>query len=208
MKLTHFGHACLLLETDGGARLLLDPGTLSPGFDDLRDLTAVLITHEHPDHVDAARLTVLLAQNPDAVLLIDQTVAPAVGHLSPRVVHAGDSVELPGALVQVLGGRHEPIVDDFPGTGNVGYLIDDFYHPGDAWDVPPTPVDVLALPIGGPWVKFADAIAYMRAVTPRVAVPMHEAQLASTGQADDMLPMFAPDGTTYLPLEHGVATEL
>ena len=117
---------------------------------------------------------------------------------------------VPGAVVDVLGGMHEPIVDAFPGTGNSGYLIDGgaFYHPGDAWDVPSVPVDVVALPIGGPWLKFADAIAYQRAVRPRVAVPIHERQLSSTWQADDMIPMFAPEGTTYVSLEHAVATRL
>lgn len=51
MKLTHLGHACLLVETDG-ARLLVDPGTMSD-FAHVRDLDAVLVTHQHPDHVDA-----------------------------------------------------------------------------------------------------------------------------------------------------------
>lgn len=208
MKLTHYGHACLLVETDGGARLLFDPGTLSTGFENLRDLTAVLISHEHDDHVDVARLGPLLAANPDAVLLIDATVATAVGGLSPRIVHAGDRIELPGTVVEVLGGSHQPIVDDFPGTGNSGYLIDGgaFYHPGDAWDVPDVPVGVVALAIGGPWLKLADAIAYLRAVRPRVAVPIHELQLAGTGQANDMIGMFSPEGTAYTPLERGVAT--
>ena len=54
MKLTHLGHACLLVETDG-ARLLIDPGTMS-AFEDVRDLDAVLVTHQHPDHLDLARL--------------------------------------------------------------------------------------------------------------------------------------------------------
>jgi L-ascorbate metabolism protein UlaG (beta-lactamase superfamily) len=63
MKITHFDHACLLVET-GDARLLFDPGTESSGFEDLRDLTAILITHEHDDHVDYEKLPALLAANP------------------------------------------------------------------------------------------------------------------------------------------------
>ena len=50
MSLTHLGHACVLYETPS-SRLLVDPGTMS-SFSDLRDLTAVLVTHEHADHVD------------------------------------------------------------------------------------------------------------------------------------------------------------
>ena len=32
MKITHFGHACLLVES-GEARLLFDPGTESSGYE-------------------------------------------------------------------------------------------------------------------------------------------------------------------------------
>ena len=210
MKLTHYGHACLLLETDGGGRLLFDPGTLSTGFENLRDLTAILISHEHADHVDADRVRALLAANPHAQLLVDATVAPELDGLALRVVHTGDRFELDGALVEVLGGAHEPIVDAFPGTGNSGFLVDGgaFYHPGDAWDVPGVPVDIVALPISGPWLKFGDAIAYLRAVKPRIAVPIHELHLSDTGQADELIPMLAPAGTRYTPLERGVATQL
>ncbi|MCA1695075.1 MAG: MBL fold metallo-hydrolase, partial [Actinobacteria bacterium] len=46
MEITHFGHSCVLLDT-GSARLLIDPGTWSEGFEDLTGLDAVLITHQH-----------------------------------------------------------------------------------------------------------------------------------------------------------------
>jgi L-ascorbate metabolism protein UlaG (beta-lactamase superfamily) len=68
MRLTHLGHACLLAEV-GDARMLFDPGVLS-GFDDVRDLDAVLVTHQHPDHLDPARLGPLLAANPGARLWV------------------------------------------------------------------------------------------------------------------------------------------
>jgi hypothetical protein len=39
LQLTKYGHSCLLVE-EGPARLLLDPGTLSGGFEELEGLTA------------------------------------------------------------------------------------------------------------------------------------------------------------------------
>jgi L-ascorbate metabolism protein UlaG (beta-lactamase superfamily) len=60
MKLTHLGHACLLVETD--VRLLVDPGTMSD-FAGVTDLAGVLVTHQHPDHIDVPRLAALLAAN-------------------------------------------------------------------------------------------------------------------------------------------------
>ena len=55
MRLTKLGHSCLLVE-EGRARLLLDPGTLSGGFEELEGLTAVLFIHQHADHLDQQRL--------------------------------------------------------------------------------------------------------------------------------------------------------
>ena len=51
MQVTHFGHACVLVE-QGTARILIDPGQWSDGFGGLRDLDGILITHRHPDHLD------------------------------------------------------------------------------------------------------------------------------------------------------------
>ena len=53
MRITSLGHACLLVET-GDQRILIDPGTFSPGFQDLTDLDAIVVTHQHADHVDAS----------------------------------------------------------------------------------------------------------------------------------------------------------
>ncbi|HEY6683652.1 MAG TPA: MBL fold metallo-hydrolase, partial [Propionibacteriaceae bacterium] len=51
MRITHLGHAAVLAETDG-ARILIDPGNFSDAWHSLTDLDAVLVTHQHPDHID------------------------------------------------------------------------------------------------------------------------------------------------------------
>lgn len=56
MRLTKMGHACVRLEKDGEI-LVIDPGTLTEP-DALDAAEAVLITHEHPDHVDRDRLEI------------------------------------------------------------------------------------------------------------------------------------------------------
>lgn len=212
MKLTHYGHACLLAEV-GTARLLFDPGVLSEGFSHLEGLDAILISHQHPDHVDMDQLEALALRNPAAALFIDEGTLPFLPEqLSERaqVLHAGDEVEVSGVGITALGGMHEAVYGDVPGCANLGYLIDggSLFHPGDSFHVPDVKVDVLALPTSGPWLKLADAIEYVRAVSPRVAVPIHERALASTDTHYELLEVFAPEQTTFTPLILGEESEL
>ena len=177
MHLTHLGHACLLVETDR-ARLLIDPGTLSSGFEDLTDLDAVLVTHEHPDHVDASRVRQLLDRNPSARLVVDAATATQFADVEHLVARPGETLTFSGDRVDVLGGIHAPVYGDVPGCPNLAYLVGDgdLFHPGDSFTVPQRPVDVLAVPIDGPWLKLAEAIDYVNAVAPRLAVPIHEGE--------------------------------
>ena len=195
MRLTHLGHACLLAEV-GDARMLFDPGVLS-GFDDVRDLDAVLITHQHPDHLDPARLGPLLAANPGARLWVDQDTVTAVPGLPEHtVVRPGDRFRIGGTSIEVIGGLHAAVYGDVPGCTNAAYLIDDgaLLHPGDSFTVPGRDVDVLAVPVDGPWLKLAEAVDYVRAVRPRVAVPVHEGETTDPAKYTGMLAAFAPDG--------------
>jgi len=181
MRLTHFGHAAVLVETDGGKRVLLDPGSYSTGFDELTGLDLILVTHAHPDHVDAERLAALRAANPAAILIANPEAAAAAGkgRSGDQQIVDGTAFEAAGVRIEPTGSLHAPIHPVLPAVANTGFIVDDrVWHPGDAFDAAPRHVDVLLLPVGGPWMKVSEAIDFARAVAPRVIVPIHQAGLA------------------------------
>ena len=59
MMLTKFTHSCVRLEKDGKV-LVFDPGNFSETDLALAGADAVLITHEHPDHIDVDAVTAAL----------------------------------------------------------------------------------------------------------------------------------------------------
>jgi L-ascorbate metabolism protein UlaG (beta-lactamase superfamily) len=201
----------VLLET-GSARLLIDPGTFATGFEVARELNAVLVTHQHPDHLDVEKRPVLLAANPGATLVVDEGSAPVVRDLGlpATVLQPGDSLEIAGVAINVAGGRHAVIHQDIPVIPNNCYVIDHgaFYHPGDSLIVPEQTIDVLGLPAAAPWLKTAEAVEFLRAVKPRAALPIHGAVVARQELYFGLLDRLKPAGTAVTVLPHGELSEL
>lgn len=211
MKITHFGHAAVLVETASGARALFDPGTYSSGFEGLENLDLIFVTHAHPDHVDAGRLAALRDANPNAALIANAEATAAAGPSrdGDRQVFDEAAFDLAGVRIELTGQAHATIHPALPPMSNTGFILDGaVWHPGDAFDAEPTKVDVLLLPVGGPWMKIAEAIDFARAVAPRVVVPIHQAGLADIhrqlhyGLLRNLVP------AEVVVLEEGVAREL
>ncbi len=214
MRLTHFGHSCVLVELNG-TTVLFDPGTFSHGFEGITGLDAILITHQHPDHVDQERLPALLEGNPDAALYADPMTASQLGG-SWNTAHAGDAFAVGDIQVTGVGGTHAVIHPELPVVDNTGYLLgtsenpSQLFHPGDSLFVPEQKVDVLALPAAAPWSKISETVDFLRAVAPRAAFPIHQAIVAeqARGVFYGRFSEMADENTEFRTFDEEISVEI
>jgi L-ascorbate metabolism protein UlaG (beta-lactamase superfamily) len=208
MRITKFGHACVRVEHDDHV-LVIDPGVFTDR-EALDGATAVLITHEHPDHYLADHLSAV-----DAPVFTIEAVADRVRDDAPAVTDrlrvVGPDQEFDAGLpVRAVGRLHAVIHPDLPRFDNCGYLITAgdtrLFHPGDALTGPGVPVDVLCTPVSAPWLKVSEAVDFAREVRAPRNLAIHDRVYSEAGLsivdghfrrllADDQEFVRIPDGS-------------
>lgn len=187
MLVTHLGHACVLVEA-ADTRILIDPGAFDDLWHGITNLDAVLITHQHADHVDPENAKALLEANPQAAVYTADDVEHVVLLPGAEAVPPGQSLTVGNIHIETVGGEHAIIHQDIPAIHNIGYLLKaegepTFFHPGDALDTTPASVDVLALPLMGPWAAMKEHVEFVRGLeVPKYSIPIHDALLSDRGR--------------------------
>ncbi|MTE24719.1 MBL fold metallo-hydrolase [Microbacterium sp. ZXX196] len=183
MRVTKHEHAFLTVE-HAGETLVIDPGSFAPSLGELANVTAVVVTHEHPDHWSPDHLRAVQARFPGAPLFTTAATAGAAP-VAMTVVAPGDEVRAGAFRLRFFGGTHSEIHSSIPLIDNVGVLVNDaLYYPGDSYAVPGgLDVEVLAAPIGAPWLKIGEAMDFVLAIAPRRAFGTHDATLSAPGLA-------------------------
>src|SRR5690606_3296770 len=123
MNITKFGHACLYIEKNSTG-LLIDPGNLTEEFSIPSGLQAILLTHAHADHLDAAKISDILAINPQAKVYGHATTLQALGEVVKpdqlKSVTAGSQLEIGDFKLEFSGAHHAVIHPDIPLVDNLG----------------------------------------------------------------------------------------
>lgn len=188
MKLTKYTHACVRLEKEGGV-LVLDPGTFSESAEALSGVQAVLVTHEHPDHLDTEAVVEALQGNQHLELHAPEGVARQLRENAPaaadriHTVEPGSSFQAAGFDIRSFGGQHALIHPQIPLVANVGFLVDqNVYHPGDSFIIPDgITVQTLLVPLHAPWSKSAEVVDFVIGVRAPRAFQIHDGLLNDNG---------------------------
>lgn len=212
MQLTKFTHACVRLD-DGSRSVVIDPGVFSEVETALDGVSDVLITHEHPDHIDAERVRTALRANSRLRLWAPASVCASLAEFGEQVVPVGpgETFEAGGFTVRTFGGQHALIYAGIPVVANVAYLIDGVYHPGDSFTVPTEPVRYLLTPLHAPWSKVSEVIDFVIAVRAPRAGPLHDSLLTPPGLAlvEGHVTRFgAAYGVNYARVDPGAALDV
>jgi len=172
--------SCLVVTTDAGATLF-DPGfhTFDSGeidLDSIGDISRVLITHEHGDHVKPDFVRWLVDRRSDITVHSNQAVADLLD---------GHGIEVMTA--DPIGVSSEDVVHEMIPTGaqppNRAFTIDGVLtHPGDSYQ-PTTSAPVLALPLIVPWGSTTRSVEFARRLAPDQVIPIHDFYLNEAGRS-------------------------
>jgi L-ascorbate metabolism protein UlaG (beta-lactamase superfamily) len=196
MRLTRWTHSCVRLEQDGRV-LVIDPGIWSEPRE-LLGADAVLLTHEHADHVDVLRLRGL-------GVAVFAPAGAGLAELDFTSVNVGDEFSAAGFRVLSVGGAHASVLPEQAPVVNLGYVVDgSVYHPGDALHVPALPIETLLVPMQASWLKTAEAVGFVRAVGPERAFGIHDGQVNERG-LERLNHWLSQGGTDYRWLAPGTA---
>lgn len=176
MKIKKLGHCCFIVEPKEGIKIMTDPGAYSTLQNEEVGITAVLITHEHGDHLHIESVKKILENNPNITIITNSAVGKILEKENIKYTKVEDTqnILIEGISITGFGNEHSEIYGDYGRVQNTGYMIESLCFPGDSFNLPNSKVDILALPIAGPWMQMKEAVEYAKQLKPRVIFPVHD----------------------------------
>jgi len=212
MKVKKYPQSHLIITSDSGKRLIIDPGylTFKSGFKvgDFQGADAYLITHQHADHLDPETIKEVVGSSP--VYGNSDVIA--------KLAEVGiDGIEVQnGAKFMVDGVEITPIdiphftKPDVTMPQNTGFLVDGvFFHPGDGWKLEGVHAEKAAIPISGPAdgdIGMDQGLELAKSLGAKVVIPIHND--AYPVDPVDFAPLAEAEGIKVIALQNGEETEI
>jgi len=182
LKITFVGHATLMF-TFGGKIIHVDPVSREADYSTMPKGDIILITHDHPDHLDPEAIAKVRKEG--TAILLPEKCAPAVA--GGTVMKNGDVRTVDGLRIEAVPAYNivhkrssgEPFHPR--GVGN-GYIITfgdkRVYVAGDTENIPEmkelSNIDVAFLPMNLPYTMTPEMVAdAARAFRPKILYPYH-----------------------------------
>lgn len=181
MKITKYGHACIILEEDG-RKLIIDPGVYSNLPDDLTGVEAIVITHHHADHLSNDKLADIAKASPGAAIYANKQSADDIeSSLELNTVDGKLEVALGPFEIAMEDHDHAVIYQASPCKNLSVQVGDAYYYPGDSYKPNTSHAKVVGVPMSGPWAKIEESIDYALSCVGSMFIPVHDAHLNGIG---------------------------
>ncbi len=181
MRVYKYIHSCLVVE-EGEEKILFDPGIFSfnEGLvqpETFRDVTMVILTHQHPDHVDVASLKKILAlSNASVITNSEGKTALAKEGIEATMLEEG-SQQTKNFTIRALSTPHTKILAPTLPQNTAYVLNDSFLNPGDSFEPALNPlkgIKTLALPVMAPWLTELTVAEFAERIAPQMILPIHD----------------------------------
>lgn len=173
-----------MLIEEGGIRFLIDPGVFSTQQNNLKNIDFVLITHEHADHFHIDSVKSILKNNPSVKIITNSSVGDLLSaeKIVFNVVENDQNFDAGGISIEGFGEKHALMHKTLVPVQNTGFFVaKKLFFPGDAFTNIDREVDILALPVAGPWMKLSEVIDYALELKLKSCFPVHDGILKSPG---------------------------
>jgi L-ascorbate metabolism protein UlaG (beta-lactamase superfamily) len=184
MKIKKLGHCCLLIEHKG-LKIMTDPGNYSTSQNEVMGVDYVFITHEHGDHFHVDSVKKILENNPNIKIITNSAVKILLDkeNISCEILDNGEKIleeknSENKIKIETKSCNHADIYDTVAPVLNTSIFIDEkLFYPGDAFLEINKEVEILALPVAGPWMKIRESIEYALKIKPKKVFPVHDGML-------------------------------
>lgn len=182
MKITKFGHACLLIEQDD-THLMIDPGSFTKLPENLPSIDAVIVSEEHYDHLNVDNLQKVASASPDLRVFTTQSVTQTIANhdFSVQAITDETTIDIGSLKITLKPVEHATVYQKSPCTSLTIAINNDLYYPSDSFTVTDQQFKLLALPTSGPWFKVSEAIEFANSVSSDMIITTHNGLNSDTG---------------------------